>query len=58
MGISERSCFEFEETEEETAKREVWEEAGINIDIIDGFKMNINYNIKKRYKKRGNIFFS
>ncbi|GAA0121779.1 MAG: NUDIX domain-containing protein [Clostridium argentinense] len=47
---------EFEETEEETAKREVWEEAGINIDIIDGFKMNINYNIKKDIKKEV-IFF-
>ncbi|WP_461613933.1 bis(5'-nucleosyl)-tetraphosphatase [Clostridium sp. Marseille-QA1073] len=47
---------EFEETEKETAKREVLEEAGININIHDGFRMKIDYNINENIKKEI-IFF-
>ncbi|HAG42590.1 MAG TPA: NUDIX hydrolase, partial [Clostridium sp.] len=47
---------EFEETEKETAKREVLEEAGININIHDGFRMKIDYKINENIKKEV-IFF-
>ena len=39
------------ECEEETAKREVLEETGINIDLIDGFRTKMEYVIYKNIYK-------
>lgn len=44
------------ETPEETAKREVLEEAGIRISIIDGFKCKSEYSIQNRIQKTVQIF--
>lgn len=42
---------ELGETEEETARREVFEETGINASIIEGFKEKITYCPKKGIEK-------
>ncbi len=47
---------ELGETDELTAKREVFEEAGINIDIIPGFETTSEYTIQNRVEKTVNIF--
>ena len=39
------------ETEEQTAKREVLEEVGIKIDLIDGFRETIRYNPRPNVEK-------
>lgn len=35
---------EKDETEQETAIREVWEETGVNIQILDDFRQQVNYS--------------
>lgn len=42
---------EANETEEETAKREVFEEVGIKVDLIDGFRETIRYNPRPNIEK-------
>lgn len=44
------------ETREETAKREVLEETGIHINIIDGFCKESQYKIGTRIEKRVEVF--
>lgn len=47
---------ELGETDEDTACREVFEEAGIHIDIIPGFETTSEYMIQNRVEKTVNIF--
>lgn len=42
---------ELDETDEETAMREVFEETGISASIIDGFKEKITYSPKENVEK-------
>ncbi len=44
------------ETDEDTARREVLEEAGVKIEIIPGFKSTSEYMIQSRVEKTVNIF--
>lgn len=44
------------ETYEQTAKREVLEEAGIHIKIVPGFRESSNYMIQNRVEKTVNLF--
>ncbi len=44
------------ETKEETAKREVLEETGIHIDIVDGFCKSSQYKIGSKIEKRVDVF--
>ena len=44
------------ETSEDTAKREVYEEAGIRISIIPGFQSKSEYSIQNRIQKTVQIF--
>ncbi len=46
------------ETTHETAKREVLEETGLNIDFIDGFEKISKYVIRKRVEKNVHIFIA
>lgn len=46
------------ESKIDTAKREVLEEAGIHIDVIDGFCETSNYKIAQRIEKRVDIFLA
>lgn len=46
------------ETREETAKREVLEETGIHIDIIDGFCRDSRYRIGSKIEKRVEVFLA
>ena len=40
--------MENDETESETALREVYEETNVNIELIDGFRKKLNIKIQKR----------
>ena len=46
------------ETEEDTARREVLEETGIHIDILDGFKDKSEYSIQGRIEKSVSLFLA
>lgn len=46
------------ETREDTAKREVLEETGIHIDIIDGFCRDSQYKIGSKIEKRVEVFLA
>ncbi len=46
------------ETREETARREVLEETGIHIDIIDGFCRDSRYRIGSKIEKRVEVFLA
>lgn len=46
------------ETKEETAKREVFEETGISIEIIPGFIKNSEYSIQGKIEKSVSIFLA
>lgn len=56
-------CFpkghtEFHETEQETAVREVFEETGLHIDLIDGFRKSLFYRLPpKRFKEKTVVLF-
>ncbi len=47
---------ENQETEEETALREVYEEVGLKPKIIDGFRESLDYQVKKGVMKEA-VFF-
>ena len=44
------------ETEEETALRETWEETSLRVNIIDGFRREIEYPLSKN-RKKAVVFF-
>ena len=46
------------ENETETAKREVLEETGLHINIIDGFRHTSEYKIANKVEKRVSIFLA
>ncbi|WP_319371070.1 NUDIX domain-containing protein [uncultured Ilyobacter sp.] len=48
--------MEDDETEEETALREVYEEVGLRAQIIDGFRETLDYQINKNIMKEA-VFF-
>ncbi len=49
--------MEIGESEKETALRETWEETSIHAEIIDGFRVEEEYLIKNKVKKKV-IYFS
>ena len=51
-----KMCVERGESDEDTARREVLEEAGIRIKIIPGFKCSSEYMIQNKVEKTVNIF--
>lgn len=48
--------MEYSETEEETALREVFEECGLKVNLIDGFRATDKYNIDNFIKKEVVLF--
>lgn len=50
--------IEVGESEEDTARREVLEEAGLHIRIFDGFKHRSEYTIRNRVEKSVSIFLA
>ncbi|WP_320046080.1 NUDIX domain-containing protein [uncultured Ilyobacter sp.] len=48
--------MEGNETEEETALREVYEEVGLKVNIIEGFRETLDYRINKNIMKEA-VFF-
>lgn len=49
--------IEGNETEEETALREIYEEVGLKVKLISGFREAISYTIKERDIFKTSIFF-
>ena len=39
------------ETEEQTAKREIWEETGVHVHMLEGFREMVSYKIGRDVKK-------
>lgn len=48
--------MEYSETEEETALREVFEECGLKVNLIDGFRTTDKYNIDNFIEKEVVLF--
>ncbi|HCO73653.1 MAG TPA: NUDIX hydrolase [Clostridium sp.] len=48
--------MEYSETEEETALREVFEECGLKVNLIDGFRATDKYNIDNFIEKEVVLF--
>lgn len=49
--------MELDEVEEETALREILEETGIKVKLIDGFRYKVNYEIKDKNIYKEVIYF-